>query len=172
MRKLLLALTACATHQPPYVQCNTQLCADAVNGWGALGFVAGTEDPGLPECSRTWYSDTFGADCQITLTVEIVPNLTDDDVGGGEILGVTNGRHVRINARLTGDALHHTALHEVGHALLGPMHLDSYNHPPWGFDGVMRSWGSTDLAPTANDYALACHTVGICHLTSTTASVQ
>jgi len=172
LKPLILAVlfAACATHEPPYVQVVAEtpevaeLGIAAVGGWSALGFVSGLEDTGLPECDRTWYSDTFESDCQITLRVELVPGLSDDDVNGAEVLGMADQdrRIARVNARLTGDAQQHTMLHEVGHILLDSMHLDSYIKPTWGKDGVMRSSGSNDLEPTADDYAMACHTIGIC----------
>lgn len=166
---LVLATTACATHEPPYVQVTgeTAVGLDGVNAWGALGFVSGVEDSGLPECDRAWYSDTFEPECQLTVHISLVPGLSDDDVNGAEINGRADqdARTVEINARYTGDALHHVAAHEVGHILLDSMHLDSYIKPTWENIGIMSSMPSSPwvIEPTDNDYALACHTIGICH---------
>lgn len=167
----LVVLAACASHEPPYVHVTgdrAQLGVDEVAAWD-LGFAPGLEDAGLPECSETWYSDTFALEgaCQITIRIAFVPDLRDDDVGGGPVNGRADAaaRTVEINGTLkfTEDQTRHVVLHEVGHVLLDTgMHLDSFGgrfQPV----GVMQS-RVTDYptTPSANDYALACYTIGVC----------
>lgn len=165
-----LMCAACASHDPPYVYVTgdrAQLGVDEVAAWD-LGFAPGLEDAGLPECSRTWYSDTFGETCQITIRLAFVPDLTDDDCANKcQINGRadSDARLVEVNATLkfTDEQIRHIVLHETGHILLDSMHLESYLNPTWQPIGVMQAH-PTDYptTPSANDYALACYTLGIC----------
>lgn len=134
-----------------------------VQTWSELGFVGTLDDPGLPECDRTWYSDWFESMCQITLDVRFVDRLSDDDVGGEEVLGKVDfeTRVVLINTSEKGDALTHVMAHEVGHILLDAMHLESYLEQE-GYVGIMSWMPTWLLEPTEDDFELACRSIGVC----------
>lgn len=168
---VLAALTAsgsgCAVDGVPVVYVigdDVDVGRRGVEAWSALGFNAELEDPGLPECSRTWYSDWFGpSPCQITLVIERVDGLTDDDVGGGEVLGKIDfdTRSVSVSTAVRGEQLEHVMAHEVGHVLLDAMHLESYLDQD-GYDGVMSWMPTWHIEPTEDDYEMACRRIGVC----------
>lgn len=148
LRYMCLAITACTSVPAQHVQVVTdnQVILDGVKAWEALGFRI----------------DTAPSDYEIR--VEVVDNLTDDDVGEDEVLGKIDPdtRTIYLNASLSGDRLQHVAAHEAGHILLEAMHLESYIKPAWGYYGIM-SWQPTWLLePTEDDLALACYTIGVC----------
>lgn len=166
----LFLVGACASHDPPYVRvvgAEPELGLEAVRAWD-LGFSPGLEDAGLPECDRTWYSDTFEPTCQLTIRIEFVPNLTDDDCANEcQVNGRASqdARLVELNATLwfTDTERQHVVTHEFGHILLDSMHLDSYPDRTWDLVGVMQSRATSyPTTPSSNDYALACYTIGVC----------
>jgi hypothetical protein len=148
VKAALLALLSACTNVPFVVSVTGEraIGRQAIEGWSALGFT---------------YTEGAG-DIAIDVRREI---FVSDDCSC-RVRGAVHDGRITIDPRLEGDELLHTARHEFGHVLLDAMHLGSYLEPAWGNDGIMRA--SPDemkppvLEPTSDDFALACHTIGVC----------
>lgn len=141
---VLVLLGACSgTPMVIAVTGEPELGRSAVEAWSALGFT---------------YTD---GPADITIDVRRAVFVSDDCEC--RVLGhvLENGLDIEIDPLLEGDHLLHTARHEFGHVLLQAMHLESYLHPTWGTWGIMAGRATWLLEPTADDLALACHTIGL-----------
>lgn len=121
-----------------------------VEAWGELGFV--NDEKGVP------------------LKITRVPNLHSDDKYMNKLNGHadTENRHIQVEARLTGDALLHVVVHELGHVMLGcAVHLgatlETRDRPVMGVmvDGSARM-GLWLTMVTQDDLDWACDCTGIC----------
>lgn len=135
---------------------------------GTPMMIAVTGEPELGRAAvETWSVLGFTyTDGPADLTIDLRREIFVSDDCSCRVLGAVYDGRVTVDPKLENAELLHTTAHEFGHVLLDAMHLESYIHPTWGNDGIMRA--SPDATkppvtePTADDLALACYTIGVC----------